>query len=257
MSDPAPAALADAIQVALRAKADPARAVQEARYLRSSLRHLGVRVPDVRRAAREALRAAPALTRAGLRALVDALWARGIHECRLAGVEVLVERGALLGASDLPWLERLCREARTWALLDPLAAHVLGPLCERELRVARAVGGWTADQDFWIRRAALLAHLVALREGRGDLEGFGALAGPLLGEREFFIRKAIGWILRDTAKRRPAEVAAWLLPRAALASALTVREAVKPLPAKARAAILSAAGLGGGRVRARAAGRSA
>ena len=246
MSDPSPKAIAAALERTLRAQADPVRAVNEARYLKSALEHLGVRVPAVRRATREAVRAAE-LAPATLRALVDALWARRIHECRLAGVELLVAASVRLGPTDLPWLERLCREARTWALLDPLAAHVLGPLRERHLGAGRELDGWIADADFWIRRAALLSCGVALREGRGDLATFGALAEPLLGEREFFIRKAIGWVLRDASKRRPVEVAAWLLPRATRAAPLTVREAVKHLPARDRQAILAAAGLGGPR----------
>ncbi len=243
VSNLTPAGLAGALERALRAQADPVRAANEARYLKSTLRHLGVRVPAVRLAARPLARAAASLPPAGLRALVNELWGRGIHECRLAGVELLVAESARLAPDDLPWLERLCREARTWALLDPLAARVLGPLRERHPGVERALRGWTADADFWLRRAALLAHGVALREGRGDLEAFGALAEPLLGEQEFFIRKAIGWVLRDTARRRPAEVAAWLLQRAGKAAPLTVREAVKHLSARDRAAILAAAAL--------------
>ena len=61
----------------------------------------------------------------------------------------------------------------------------------------------------------------------------------MLGEREFFIRKAIGWVLREVAKRRPALVAHWLGPRVHLASGVTVREAVKPLPAQMRTALMT------------------
>jgi len=61
----------------------------------------------------------------------------------------------------------------------------------------------------------------------------------MLAEREFFIRKAIGWVLRDTAKRRPGLVAGWLAPRVHLASGVTVREAVKPLPPGVRDLLLA------------------
>ena len=70
----------------------------------------------------------------------------------------------------------------------------------------------------------------------------------MLEEKEFFIRKAIGWILRDTAKRRPELVAAWLAPRAHRASGVTLREAAKPLPPEVREQLLAArAGQRGGR----------
>ncbi len=63
----------------------------------------------------------------------------------------------------------------------------------------------------------------------------------MLEEHEFFIRKAIGWTLRETGKKRPELVFAWLLPRAHRASGVTVREAVKYLPEEQRAEILAAA----------------
>jgi 3-methyladenine DNA glycosylase AlkD len=60
----------------------------------------------------------------------------------------------------------------------------------------------------------------------------------MLDEREFFIRKAIGWVLRETGRKRPELVSEWLLPRAARASGVTVREAVKHLPEREREEIL-------------------
>ena len=62
----------------------------------------------------------------------------------------------------------------------------------------------------------------------------------MLEEREFFVRKAIGWILRETGRNRPDLVYAWLRPRAARASGVTVREAVKYLFEEQRAKILAA-----------------
>lgn len=97
---------------------------------------------------------------------------------------------------------------------------------------------WAGDPDFWVRRAALLAHLEPLRRGGGDFDRFDGYADAMLGEREFFIQKAIGWVLRDTARKRPDLVFAWLLPRASRASAVTIREAIKPLSEAQRRAIL-------------------
>lgn len=69
---------------------------------------------------------------------------------------------------------------------------------------------------------------------------FARYAEAMLDEREFFIRKAIGWVLRETGKHRPDEVFEWLLPKAHRASGVTVREAVKYLPAEQRQAVLAA-----------------
>jgi 3-methyladenine DNA glycosylase AlkD len=62
----------------------------------------------------------------------------------------------------------------------------------------------------------------------------------MLDESEFFIRKAIGWVLRETGKRRPDEVYAWLAPRTARASGVTMREAVKHLGAARGEALMRA-----------------
>jgi 3-methyladenine DNA glycosylase AlkD len=77
----------------------------------------------------------------------------------------------------------------------------------------------------------MLALLVPLRRGGGDFERFSRYADAMLEEREFFIRKAIGWVLRDTSKKRPAMIAEWLAPRMHRASGVTLREALKYLDA--------------------------
>jgi len=132
------------------------------------------------------------------------------------------------------------RESRTWALVDGLAASVVGPLSERCPELWRTLDRWASDDDFWVRRATLLAHLLALRRGEGDFERFGRYADAMLEEDEFFIRKAIGWVLRDTARKRPALVYAWLEPRARRASGVTIREAVKYLSDRQRQALEAA-----------------
>jgi 3-methyladenine DNA glycosylase AlkD len=245
------ASLASSLERALRAAANPDRAEHERRYLKSSLVHLGASVPAIRAAAKALARAHPDLPREAVLGLADALWARGIHECRAAAVELLELHVGRLEARDLRIVERLLREARTWALVDNLAASVAGPLVERFPALARTLDRWAADEDFWIRRAALLAELVPLREGRGDFARFARHADAMLEEDEFFIRKAIGWVLRDASRADPERVARWLLPRAARASGLTLREATKHLPAARRAAIVAAGGRrirrGGGR----------
>ena len=61
---------------------------------------------------------------------------------------------------------------------------------------------WATDPDFWVRRSSLLAQLRPIRQG-ATLDRFLRYADPMLEEPEFFIRKAIGWVLRDTARSAP------------------------------------------------------
>jgi 3-methyladenine DNA glycosylase AlkD len=108
---------------------------------------------------------------------------------------------------------------------------VIDPILEREPPIAPWITAWAADPDFWIRRVALLAQLRALRRGDGDFALFARIAAPMLPEREFFIRKAIGWVLREVSKKRPALVRDFLLDHAGACSGVTWREATKYLPA--------------------------
>lgn len=227
--------LAAAIARELAKASSPERAAKEKLYLKSELEHWGVAVPRIRSAVRDALRAAGALERPELLAAVDALWKSAVHEQRVAAVQLLQARVELLNARDLARVQQLIRESRTWALVDELAARVAGALVEREPTLARALDRWAKDDDFWVRRSALLALLLPLRRGAGDFARFARYAEAMLEEREFFIRKAIGWVLRETSKQRPELVYRWLSERSGRASGVTMREATKYLtPAQRR-----------------------
>ncbi len=228
------------IDAELRAAGSPERAERERAYLKTVREHYGTRVPDVRAVAKRFRAGHRDLGHDELLALAAALWAPQVHERRLVTVELLVLYGDRLGPADLAEIERLLRECGTWALLDPLAETVAGRLVERHRELGVVLDRWAVDGDFWIRRSALLALLKPLRRGAGDFGRFARYADGMLEEKEFFVRKAIGWVLRETAKKQPDLVYGWLLPRAARASGVTVREAVKPLTAQQRAAILAA-----------------
>jgi 3-methyladenine DNA glycosylase AlkD len=231
---------ARAIEETLRAAGTPQRAASEQAYLKSTLEFTGTTVPVIRAQLRSWRRENPPLTRDGLRELVTSLWARPVYECRLAAVLLLADHQRLLTAGDAPLIEQLLRDSHTWALVDSLAADVMGRLTEDYPELTATLDRWAADEDFWIRRSALLALLVPLRRGEGDFARFAGYADAMLEEREFFIRKAIGWVLRETGKRRPDLVAGWLAPRIHRASGVTVREAVKPLSEQQRVELLAA-----------------
>ena len=218
----------------------PDRARNEKLYLKSQLEHYGTPVPDIRAVAKTVAHRYPAFGRKELIAVVKALWAAPVHERRMAASELLVLHKRALQSRDIALLERLLRESQTWALVDPLAASVAGDLVVRDPDLGAVLDRWSIDPDFWIRRSALLALLGPLRRGEGDFDRFARYADEMLDEKEFFIRKAIGWVLRETAKKRPTMVYEWLLPRAGRASGVTLREAVKPLSDEQRSTVLAA-----------------
>jgi 3-methyladenine DNA glycosylase AlkD len=180
------------------------------------------------------------LDRQRLVALVKILWSRPLFEPRMIAVLLLEAHEPLLLPADIALLEQLIRQSKTWAFVDELAIAITGRLVQRNPELLRIIDRWAEDDDFWLRRSAMLALLPPLRRGAGDFRRFARYADRMLEEKEFFIRKAIGWVLRETGKPQPDMVYAWLLPRAARASGVTVREAVKYLSSAQRAAVVAA-----------------
>jgi len=220
---------AERLEARLREIATPERAVGEKRYLKSDLTFLGATMWQIEQAVKE-LFAGQQPSHDEVVALADELWSVPVHERRMAAVMVLERCVDALTADDLGLVERLVRDSKTWALVDGLAGDVAGHLVQRDPETSAPIlDRWATDPDFWVRRASLLAELRPIRAGSA-LDRFLAHADPMLDEREFFIRKAIGWVLREAGKRHAAEVAAWLAPRTHRTSGVTIREAVKYLP---------------------------
>jgi 3-methyladenine DNA glycosylase AlkD len=169
-----------------------------------------------------------------LKATVDQLFATRYFDVRSAGCYLLERKRKLLVPSDLPWIVDLVRIARCWAHVDHLATRVIGDLVAKH-DASKLIRKWARDRDFWVRRTALLAQLRQLRRGAGDFALFEEIAVPMLSEKEFFIRKAIGWVLREVSKKRPQLVHAFLAKHLAHVSGLTLREAAKYLSAAQRA----------------------
>ncbi|WP_460773806.1 DNA alkylation repair protein [Microbacterium sp. GXF7504] len=213
--------LAALIRRRLRDAGDPARAVGQQAYMKSALPFHGVRVPDARRIAQTAARGHDDTT------LVEAsrmLWAEATHR------EEWYAAMALLGRvtphpSLVSDIEHMVRTGRWWDVTDELA-HRLADLHDAfPAETAEVVLRWCVDGDLWIRRIAVLSQL-----GRRDRVDAGLLAAviePNRGDGEFFIRKAIGWALREYARVVPDWVRTYVDTHGL--SALTRREALKHL----------------------------
>ena len=220
-----------------RAAGTPARAAGSKAYLKSDLHFYGTTMPDLRAAVKDFAREHPDLTRAELRKIVENLWSTDVFELRSAGVALLSEYSALLEERDLPWLLGFVRLSKTWAHVDWLAADVIGGVVGESKTALRRLPAWARDDNFWVRRTALLAQLRPLSHEAGDFALFARLAAPMLGEKEFFIRKAIGWVLREVSKKRPKLTFEFLRDHREEVSTLTLSEGAKYLPQAQRRAL--------------------
>jgi len=231
MPDSQTALLVEEIEHNLRAVGDEDRAIGAKAYLKSDLEFIGVAAKPLRVVARAVLADHPEIDHQALVELVLALWQRPVFELKAVAVALLERRPNDLETCDLELVEDLLRRSHTWALVDWLCTKVAAPMVEREPETTAAVlERWSRDDDFWIRRASMLAQLPSLRAGGGDFEQFASFASRMVGEKEFFIRKAIGWVLRDVSKKRPGLVFGFLLDHVHEVSGLTLREGCKYLP---------------------------
>ncbi len=229
-----------ALEPTLREAGNAERAEGEKAYLKSDLAFIGTGVPVIRSVAKRLRREFPALPHADLVEVIRALWRPPVHELRSLAIAVLEAYRERLEASDLPLLEDLLRQCNTWAHVDWLAVKVVGPLVERMPDSETVRERWSREEWMWLRRSALLSHLESLRAGQGDFASFSRLASGMLGEKEFFIRKAIGWVLRDVSRKRPKLALGFLEEHLDRVSGLTLREGSKHLPAREREALLEA-----------------
>jgi len=228
------------VEARLRRHARLERAAGEKRYLKSDLQFLGVGVPDLQREVRLWSKEHPELDRVGLLRLCRALWQRPVHELRAFAIELLRAHRESLDSSDLALLEWMLGDANTWAYVDAIAVHLAGPLVESFPELTSDLDRWAAAENFWLRRSAMLALLLPLRRGSGDWQRFERYADDMLEEKEFFIRKAIGWVLREVSKKDPKRVSDFVGSRVQRVSGVTFREAVKYLPREDRESLLSA-----------------
>jgi 3-methyladenine DNA glycosylase AlkD len=229
--------LAQDIRRSFAAQADAARAAPMQAYMKSAMPFHGLPTPLRRRLTADAVHAHPAADTAALVRDMLALWQGATHrEERYAAVE-LPRTGRkhpkLVDLSLLPLAQRLIADGAWWDLVDDLSGNLLPRLIEREpAAVHAALRHWAQGSDLWLRRAAMLAQR-NVKPALFDAPLLYATILPSIGASplagEFFIRKGIGWALRERSYDAPDEVRAFCREYASQLAPLTVREALKAL----------------------------
>ncbi len=242
----APTSLLKNYQDFLRANADLQRAEKEKAYLYSDLIHYGLPFGARAKFFREHKKELVGLDKTGILALVKVFWRQPSFEERILATDILVQHADQLDSTDLPLIEKMMRECRGWALLDNLIIPVMPKIIEKDRKARFCLEKWIQDDDFWVRRSALLAQLLFFRRGvGGDKALFFKLAVSQFDERwideeysetlqrkraRFFIRKAIGWVLREMSIKNPSAVRHFIKEYRTQMSGLTYREASRKLP---------------------------
>lgn len=221
--------LAGRLRAELRAVADPRRAPGMQAYMKSAMPYLGVSAVPLRAACKKVFADLEWTSSADWQAEVLALW-RGakFREERHCAIELSGVKAAraFQRLDALPMYEEMIVTGAWWDFVDAIVTQRFGLLLAREeAAMKRAMRRWSTDPDIWKRRSAILCQLKA-KEGT-HLDLLYACIEPSLGSKEFFLRKAIGWALRQYAWTDPQEVRRYVAENAHRLSGLSRREALK------------------------------
>ncbi len=229
---------AGAIEARLRALADAARATSMRAYLLDQFPFLGLPAP-VRRAAVRDLLIQPVAGPEALLAMAEQLWRLPEREFRYTAIDLLRQHRRHLQIAHLAAIERLILQDPWWETVDGLA-NVVGAVVRQEMpdgpEAQAQMDAWARHPSLWVRRVAML-HQLGWRMAT-DQERLGRYATLLAPEQDFFIKKAIGWALRDYARWNPEFVSAFVINKQVILSRLTVREACRRITAPPQAAQL-------------------
>ena len=214
----------------LKTVADPFRSPEQKRYLKSPYKFYGVRKPFIDRIALQFKRQNVDISPALLDGLINSLWKSDYHEEKSLAIALLRHFSQKWHTGTLNLVDHIVGEVTGWDHLDELAIHVLGPLIHKGHAPISYLETCVDNSNVWKRRAALIAQISYLRKGEGDIALQFNLCLKHLHEKEFFIRKAIGWSLRELSKKKPEEVFEFLKTHKMQISSVTFREASRNLP---------------------------
>ena len=221
--------LVNEVRTALQEAADPVKAPQMQAYMKSSMPYRGVSAPIQRGLWRRIF---------GEYALMSAEQWRGVALELWRNAAYREERYAAIAFTDLkiylpcrtmeaiPMFEEMIVTGAWWDFVDAIAGHHLGDVLRADpRRMKPLMRRWSTDEHMWKRRASILCQLGFKRDT--DLDLLYACIEPNLGDKDFFIRKAIGWSLRQYAWTDPREVKSYVKSHRDRLSPLSVREAMK------------------------------
>jgi 3-methyladenine DNA glycosylase AlkD len=216
-------ALAAAVRVQLAARANPEKAPGMQAYMKSAMPYYGVMRAGQGEVAKLVFARYPLESAGAWQAAVRELWHGATHrEERYLALALLADRRyrAYRTFDALALYEELIVTGAWWDYVDPVATQRLRELWPDVVPVLRE---WSACADMWKRRSAIIAQVH--RKGDTDFALLRELIEPNRGDREFFIRKAIGWALRAYAWTDPGAVIAYC--ETYELSGLSRREALK------------------------------
>lgn len=222
------AAFLQALGPGLAAVSIPDKAAGMAQYMKSAMPYKGVPSPAVRKTVRALAKEHPFTSVGELHATVSQLWAEASYREERYAAIMLTD--SPLGRGEpalLPFYAVVIQTGQWWDYVDSVAPRLCELLQQDRSEMEPVLRGWSVHPNFWFRRAAIIAQLAA--KSATDVQLLHDVIGPNMGDNEFFIRKAIGWALRQHARTDPDWVLSFVADHESQLSPLSRREALKHL----------------------------
>lgn len=214
------------IRASLRTAADPVRAPGMQAYMKSAMPYHGVAMPTLRKLVKAAVKADPPDSVAEAEGLVLELWDHAQFREERYAAGMIADLPVANGRLELVELhEHMALTGAWWDHVDPISHRIAALHDAHPEQTAAIVRDWSTDDDMWLRRLAIISQLG--RKDRLDPALLTDVIEPNTDDREFFIRKAIGWALREYARIEPDWVRDFVAEREDVLSGLTKREALK------------------------------
>lgn len=226
--------------------ANPKKAAKEKAYLYSDLKHYGLSSAQRGTFYKQHKNKIKSLVKAEAIEFIKFFWDKPSFDERCVAIGIINDHKEKLTLEDMNLIEQLMREANGWAFLDSLIIPIMPHILKQDSKAYAYLTKWIADDDYWVRRSALLAQLLFFRDGfGGNKQLFFELAKSQFDESwidkayasiedrkraRFFIRKATGWTLREISQKDPESVVDFLNNNKHEMSGLSYREGARKLP---------------------------
>lgn len=226
--------LLDELMTAFGAAADPDAAAAMSSYMRGLFPFVGLPAPRRRALQAGVFRQFGRPDAEELLRGAEALWALPEREYQYTACDLLQRHAGLLGPGHLSRLRNLVTTKSWWDTVDSLAGHVVGPVVRRYPELVEQMDLWVRDSTLWVARVGIL-HQLRFKQAT-DEERLFRYCTIQAGHPDFFIRKAIGWALREYSKTAPDTVMAFVTEQTGVLSPLSQREALLRLTGRKKRA---------------------
>jgi 3-methyladenine DNA glycosylase AlkD len=216
------------VQAEFSRLADPVRAVPMAAYMKTDMPFYGVPTPERQPIARYLKAQFPPIDMDDYREKVLALWQLPHREEKYLAIGYAWTFKEHVVYADIDLFENMIIDGAWWDFVDELASPIVGKIVfEDRVRMRPVLERWIEGEDMWLRRSAILCQ--NRHKTHTDQEMLFDYCRRRAHEKEFFIRKAIGWALREYARTAPDAVRGFLDEMGDRLSGLSRREAAKHL----------------------------